>query len=210
MLGWKYGTPPEGNGNYGWMQHMIYHTSPNGVVGLVLANGSLSTASGGENKIRESIVKADLVEVIVALPSQLFSNTQIPACIWILNKNKTQKGKTLFIDAREVGHMLDRKQRAFSEENVQSLADTFHTWRSGNGYEDIVGQYYSATTEEIAKNDYILTPGRYVGIAEENDDGIPFADKMNALTTTLGEQLEDSARLEEQIKKNLAGLGYEI
>ena len=207
---WTHGTPPENNGNYGWMQHMIYHTSPNGVVGLVLSNGALSTTSGGEDKIRESIIKADLVEVIVALPPQLFSNTQIPACIWILNKNKTQKGKTLFIDAREIGHMLDRKQKAFSEEDVESLAGAFNGWRIGTGYEDIAGQYYSATTEEIAKNDYILTPGRYVGVVEEEDDGIPFTDKMNALTTTLVEQLEESAKLEDQIKKNLAGLGYEI
>ena len=207
---WTYGTPPEGNGNYGWMQHMLYHTSPNGVVGLVLANGALSTTSGGEDTIREAIVKADLVEAIVALPSQLFSNTQIPACIWILNKNKTQKEKTLFIDAREVGYMIDRKQRAFTSDDVQSLTDTFHCWQSDDGYEDIAGQFYSATTEEIAKSDYILTPGRYVGVAEEEDDGVPFADKMNALTSTLGEQLEESARLEEQIKKNLAGLGYEF
>jgi len=208
---WVYGTPPEGNGNYGWVQHMLHHTSPNGVVGLVLANGSLSTTSGGENEIRKNIIKADLLEAIVALPSQLFANTQIPACIWILNRNKAQKGKTLFVDARKVGHMLNRKQKAFSEKDVQSLADTFHSWRSGNGYEDIAGQYYSATTEEIAKNDYILTPGQYVGAAEEEeDDGVPFSEKMNALTTALSEQFEESARLEEQIKNNLAELDYDF
>jgi type I restriction enzyme M protein len=207
---WVYGTPPEGNGNYGWVQHMLHHTSPNGVVGLVLANGSLSTSSGGEAEIRKNIIKADLLEAIVALPSQLFANTQIPACIWILNRNKTQKGRTLFIDAREVGHMLDRKQKAFSDEDVQSLADTFHSWRSGNDYKDVAGEYYSATIKEMAKHDYVLTPGRYVGVAEEEDDGVLFADKMNALTVTLSKQFEESARLEGLIKNNLAGLGYEV
>jgi len=151
-----------------------------------------------------------LLEAIVALPSQLFANTQIPACIWILNRNKAQRGKTLFIDAREVGHMLDRKQKAFSVEDVQSLSDTFHSWRSGNDYKNVVGECYSATTEDMAKNDYILTPGRYVGVAEVKDDGVPFVDKMNTLTTTLREQFEESARFEERIKKNLTGLGYEI
>jgi len=207
---WAYGTPPEGNANYGWMQHMLHHTSPNGVVGLVLANGSLSTASGGEAEIRKNIIKADLLEAIIALPEKLFSNTGIPACIWILSKNKTQKGKTLFINAKEVGHMLDRKQKAFSDEDVQSLVDTFHSWQSGSGYEDITGQCYSATMGNMAKNDYILTPGRYVGFADEKDDVVSFADKMNALTATLSEQFEESHRLEEQIKKNLMGFGYDI
>jgi type I restriction enzyme M protein len=207
---WKYGTPPKGNGNYAWMQHMLHHTSPNGVVGLVLANGSLSTTSGGEKEIREAIVKADLVEAIVALPSQLFANTQIPACIWILNKNKPQKGKTLFIDAREVGHMLDRKQKAFSDEDIKAIADTFHKFSKAEGYEDVAGEYYAATTEEIAKQEYILTPGRYVGVAEEEDDGVPFAEKMAALTVTLGEQFEESASLESALRKNLSTLGWKI
>ena len=207
---WKYGTPPKGNANYGWIQHMLHHTSPNGVVGLVLANGSLSTTTGGEDDIRKAFVNADLVEAVLALPSQLFGNTQIPACIWILNKNKVQKGKTLFIDAREVGQMISRKQKEFSDEDTQSLAETFHSWRSGDSYEDIAGQYYSATMDDMAKNDYILTPGRYVGVAEEQDDGVPFADKMNTLTSTLSEQFEESARLEERIKNNLMGLGYDI
>ena len=207
---WVYGTPPEGNGNYGWVQHMLHHTSPNGVVGLVLANGSFSTASGGEAEIRKNIIKADLLEAIIALPEKLFSNTGIPACIWILSKNKTQKGKTLFINAKEVGHMLSKKQREFTSKDVQSLAETFHSWRSESGYKDTAGKYYSATTEDIAKTGYILVPGRYVGIAEEADDGVPFAEKMNELTTTLSEQFDESARLEERIKNNLAGLGYEV
>jgi len=209
---WKdFGTPPKGNGDFAWMMHMIHHTSPNGVLGIVLANGSLSSTTGGEGKIRETIVKADLVEAIVALPSQLFSNTQIPASIWILNKNKTQKGKTLFIDARENGYMLDRKQRAFDDiKDIKTLADTFHNFRSGIDYEDIKGQYFSASVEDISKQEYILTPGRYVGVVEEEDDGIPFKDKMESLTSTLKEQFEESDKLEKQIKKNFLGFGYEI
>lgn len=206
---WKYGVPSKGNANYAWIQHMLHHTSPKGVVGLVLANGSLSSNTSGEGKIREELVKADLVEAIVALPSQLFANTQIPASIWILNRSKMQKNKTLFIDAREVGHMLDRKQKAFSDDDTKALADMFHKFKSNDGYEDVAGEFYAATNEEIAKQDYILTPGRFVGVAEEEDDGIPFKEKMDALTTTLSEQFKDSARLEEMIKKNLAGLGYE-
>ena len=205
-----YPTPAKGNGNYAWMLHMLHHTSPNGVVGLVLANGSLSSNTSGEGDIRAALVKADLVEAIVALPSQLFANTQIPACIWILNKNKTQKNKTLFIDARNVGYMIDRAQKAFSEDDIKALAAMFHKFKTNDGYEDVAGEFYSATTEEIVKQEYILTPGRYVGTAEEEDDGVPFAQKMEELTATLSEQFKESARLEAIIKKNLAGLGYEV
>ncbi len=207
---WKYGTPAKGNGNFAWMQHMLHHTSPNGVVGLVLANGSLSSTTSSEGQVRESIVKADMVEAIISLPSNLFSNTTIPASIWILNKNKAQKGKTLFIDASKVGYMLDRKQRAFALEDIKGIADTFHAFKKGSDYEDIAGEYYSATTEEIAKQEYILTPGRYVGVAEEEDDGIPFSEKMQVLTEILGEQFKESEKLEAQIKKNFLELGYEI
>ncbi len=206
---WRYGTPPKGNGNYAWMQHMLHHTAPNGVVGLVLANGSLSTTTGGEKEIREAIIKDDLVEAIVALPSQLFSNTQIPACIWILNRNKFQKGKTLFIDAREVGYMIDRKQRAFSHEDIKAIAEKFQAFRNGEDVNE-PGKYYAASTEEIAKQDYILTPGRYVGVAEEEDDGVPFSEKMAELTAKLKEQFEASHRLEAEIRKNLSALGWEI
>ncbi len=146
----------------------------------------------------------------MALPSQLFANTQIPACIWILNKNKSNKGKTLFIDTRNVGHMLDRKQKAFSDNDLETIAKTFHNWRSNTNYENKLGEYFEASIEEIAKQEYILTPGRYVGVEDEIDDGIPFPVKMDELTQTLGEQFKESARLEEMIKKNLAGLGYEI
>ena len=207
---WIYGTPPRGNANFGWMQHMLYHTSPNGVVALVLSNGSLSTETSGEDIIRKNIIEADLLEAIVALPSQLFSNTQIPACIWILNKNKPQKGQTLFIDARDFGYMLDRKQKAFSDKDVEYIADVFHSWRSGTNYEDVNGKFYSATIEEIKKQDYILTPGRYVGIVEEEGDGIPFNEKMSRLTEALSEQFEENAKLEEQIKKNFNEIGYHV
>ena len=206
---WRYGTPPKSNGNFAWMQHMLHHTAPKGVVGLVLANGSLSSTSGGEDAIRRAIVEDDLVEAIVALPSQLFANTQIPACIWVLNRDKPQKGKTLFIDARETGYMIDRKQRAFSDDDITAIADTLHRFRKGEAVDE-AGRYYAASTEEIAKHDFILTPGRYVGVAEEEDDGVPFAEKMAVLTQDLGEQFAQSHRLEEEIRKNLLGLGYEV
>ena len=207
---WKYGTPPQGNGNFAWMMHMLHHTSPNGTVGLVLANGSLSSTTSGEGEIRKTVVQNDLVEAVVALPSQLFANTQIPACIWILNRNKKQKGKTLFIDAREFGYMIDRKQRDFGTDDIKAIADMFHHFRNTPEFENIAGKYYAATTEEIAKQEYILTPGRYVGTEEVEDDGIPFAHKMGELTQTLGEQFKESARLEAMIKENLVGLGYEF
>lgn len=209
---WKdYPTPPQGNANFAWMLHMLYHTDPtSGVVGLVLANGSLSSTTNNEGEIRKTIVQNDLVEAIVALPSQLFANTQIPACIWILNRNKKQKGKTLFIDTREFGYMIDRKQRDFSLEDIKNIADTFHKFRSDAEFENIAGKYYSATIEEIAKQEYILTPGRYVGTEEIEDDGVPFKEKMDELTQTLSEQFKESAKLEAMIKENLTGLGYEI
>ena len=209
---WKdYPTPPQGNANFAWMLHMLYHTDPTtGVVGLVLANGSLSSTTSGEGEIRKAIVQNDLVEAIVALPSQLFANTQIPACIWILNRNKKQKGKTLFIDTREFGYMIDRKQRDFSLEDIKNIADTFHKFRSEANFENIAGKYYSATIDEIAKQEYILTPGRYVGTQEIEDDGVPFKEKMDELTQILSEQFKESAKLEAMIKENLVGLGYEI
>lgn len=207
---WKYGQPAENNANFAWMQHMLHHTSPNGVVGLVLSNGSLSSNTTGEKEIREAIIKADLVEAIVALPSQLFSNTQIPACIWILNKNKTQKGKTLFIDARQFGYMIDRKQRAFTDNDIHEIAKVFHNWRKDENYKNVAGKYYEATTEDIAKHEYILTPGRYVGATDVEEDGVSFAEKMQELTNLLSEQFTESAKIEEQIKKNLTELGYGI
>ena len=206
---WAYGTPPEGNANYAWIQHMIYHLSPNGRMGLVLANGSMSSQTNSEGEIRKAIIEADLVEAMVALPAQLFTNVQIPACIWFLNRNKKRKGDVLFIDARQIGYMKDRVLRDFTAEDIAKIADTLHAWQKSDGYEDQAAFCKSATLEEIANNDFVLTPGRYVGTAEQEDDGVPFAEKMQNLTALLKEQFAKSAELEAEIKKNLGGLGYE-
>ncbi|MBS9825726.1 class I SAM-dependent DNA methyltransferase [Vibrio alginolyticus] len=224
---WVYGTPPSGNANFAWMQHMLYHLAPDGSQALLLANGSMSSTTNNEGEIRAALVENDLVECMVALPGQLFTNTQIPACIWFLTKNKKartdksgrklrdRKGEVLFIDARNLGYMKDRVLRDFTQDDIQKVADLYHAWKTGaevNGiaYEDQAGFCKSATLEEIKKHDFVLTPGRYVGAAEELDDGVPFGEKMAALTAKLSEQFAESATLEAEIKKNLAGLGYEI
>ncbi|UPQ87366.1 type I restriction-modification system subunit M [Vibrio sinaloensis] len=224
---WVYGTPPSGNANFAWMQHMLYHLAPDGSQALLLANGSMSSTTNNEGEIRAALVENDLVECMVALPGQLFTNTQIPACIWFLTKNKKartdksgrklrdRKGEVLFIDARNLGYMKDRVLRDFTRDDIQKVADLYHAWKTGaevNGiaYEDQAGFCKSATLEEIKKHDFVLTPGRYVGAAEELDDGVPFGEKMAALTAKLSEQFAESATLEAEIKKNLAGLGYEL
>ncbi|TOG88425.1 class I SAM-dependent DNA methyltransferase [Vibrio parahaemolyticus] len=224
---WVYGTPPSGNANFAWMQHMLYHLAPDGSQALLLANGSMSSTTNNEGEIRAALVENDLVECMVALPGQLFTNTQIPACIWFLTKNKKartdksgrklrdRKGEVLFIDARNLGYMKDRVLRDFTQDDIQKVADLYHAWKTGaevNGiaYEDQAGFCKSATLEEIKKHDFVLTPGRYVGATEELDDGIPFAEKMAVLTAKLSEQFAESATLESEIKKNLAGLGYDI
>jgi type I restriction enzyme M protein len=213
---WQYGKPPSGNANFAWLQHMLYHLAPGGSMGLLLANGSMSSNTNNEGTIRRALVENDLVECMVALPGQLFTNTQIPACIWFLTRNKKERngfrdrsGEVLFIDARNLGYMKDRVLRDFKREDIERIAGTFHAWRKGEGYADEAGFCKSATLEEIGKHDHVLTPGRYVGAAEEEDDGEPFAEKMARLTAQLSEQFGESARLEEQIKENLAGLGYE-
>ena len=206
---WAYGTPPKGNANFAWLQHMIYHLSPNGKMALLLANGSMSSQTNNEGEIRKAIINADLVECMVALPGQLFTNTQIPACIWFLNRNKKRKGEVLFIDARQIGYMKDRVLRDFTADDIAKIADTLHAWQKSDGYEDQAAFCKSATLEEIKDNDFVLTPGRYVGTAEQEDDGIPFAEKMQNLTALLKEQFAKSAELEAEIKKNLGGLGYE-
>ncbi|OOF46403.1 restriction endonuclease subunit M [Rodentibacter trehalosifermentans] len=206
---WIYGTPPKGNTNFAWLQHMIYHLSPRGKIAMVMSNGSMTSQTNNEGEIRKAIVQADLVEAMVALPSQLFTNVQIPACIWFLNRNKTRKNEVLFIDARQIGYMKTRVLRDFTHEDIAKIADTFHAWQKSQGYEDQPAFCKSATVEDIAKNDYVLTPGRYVGTAEQEDDGIPFAEKMQKLTALLKEQFKQSAELEAEIKKNLGGLGYE-
>jgi type I restriction enzyme M protein len=212
---WQFGRPPSGNANFAWLQHMFYHLAPNGSMGLLLANGSMSSNTNTEGQIRKALVDNDLVECIVALPGQLFTNTQIPACIWFLTRDKKERdgfrdrsGKVLFIDARNMGYMKDRVLRDFKQEDIEKIAGVFHTWKKEDGYEDVAGFCKSATLEEIARQDHVLTPGRYVGVAEEEDDGEPFAEKMNRLTSRLAEQFAQSALLEEQIRQNLAGLGY--
>lgn len=206
---WQYGTPPAGNANFAWIQHMIHHLAPKGKIGMVLANGSLSSQQSGEGDIRKAIVEADLVEGIVALPPQLFYSVTIPATLWFITKVKKQQGKTLFIDARKMGHMVDRKHRDFSDDDIQKLADTFTAFQEGK-LEDVKGFCAVATTEKIAKQDYILTPGRYVGIEEQEDDGEPFEEKMKRLTTELSGLFAKSHLQELEIKKNLAAIGYEV
>lgn len=206
---WAYGLPPAGNANYAWIEHMIYHLAPNGKIGLVLANGALSTQTSGEGEIRRKIIEADLIEGIVAMPTQLFYSVTIPVTLWFITRGKKQTGKTLFIDARNMGHMVDRKHRDFSEEDIAKLADTFTAFQNGT-LEDVKGFCAVTTTKQIAEQDYILTPGRYVGIEEKEEDDEPFADKMNRLTTELGGMFTKSHELEEEIKKNLEGIGFKV
>lgn len=206
---WKYGLPPANNANFAWIQHMIYHLAPNGKIGLVLANGALSTQSGGEGEIRKKIIEADLVEGIIALPTQLFYSVTIPVTLWFISKNKKQKGKTVFIDARKMGHMVDRKHRDLSEKDIEKLAETFTAFQEGK-LEDIKGFCSVATIQDIEKQDYILTPGRYVGIEEQKDDGEPFEEKMARLTSELSEMFEKSHDLEDEIRKKLEAIGYEV
>lgn len=206
---WQYGMPPAGNANFAWLQHMIHHLAPNGKIGMVLANGSLSSQSGGEGEIRKNIINADLVECIIAMPTQLFYTTQIPVSLWFLAKNKKQKGKTLFIDARKLGTMVTRKLRELTDEDIAKIADTYNAYTDGT-LENVKGFCVVVDTEEIAKQDYILTPGRYVGIEEQEDDGEPFEDKMNRLTSELSELFSKSHKLEAEIREKLGAIGYEI
>lgn len=206
---WKYGLPPAGNANFAWMQHMIHHMSAKGRIGMVLANGSLSSQSGGEGDIRKAIIEDDLVECIVAMPPQLFYTTQIPVSLWFLNRAKKQKGKTRFIDARNMGTMVSRRLRELTDEDIGKLADIFTSFENGT-LEDEAGFCAVATTEEIAKQNYILTPGRYVGIAEQEDDGESFEEKMTRLTSELSELFLQSADLEGEIRKQLEGIGFEV
>ena len=204
---WDYGIPPEGNANFAWLQHMIHHLFREGRLGMVLANGSLSSQTSGEGVIRKNIVDDDLVEGIIAMPGQLFYSTQIPVSLWIINKSKKQSGKTLFIDAREMGTMVTRKLREFTDEDIAKVAGAFDAFREGT-FEPEKGFSAETTIEDIAKQDYILTPGRYVGIADVEEDDEPFDDKMKRLTGELSELFEESDRLQEQIKKNLEAIGY--
>ncbi|MDH2879782.1 type I restriction-modification system subunit M [Bacillus cytotoxicus] len=213
---WKFGTPPEGNANYAWLQHIVYHLAPNGVGGVVLANGSLSSNTSNEGEIRKNLINADLVDAIVALPDKLFYSTGIPVCLWIMNRNKKEHSKfrnreneILFIDARNMGTMVDRRHRELSKEDINKIAETYHNWRNVDGtYEDVQGFCRTATIEEVREHEYVLTPGRYVGIEETEDDGVPFEEKMEQLTSELGDLFAKSRRLEDEIRKNLGGIGY--
>lgn len=224
---WQYGIPPLGNANYAWIQHFIYHLHPTtGMAGFVMANGSLSSGQSGEGDIRKNIIEADLVDCIVALPGQLFYTTQIPVCLWFLTRNKGERkprnglpgfrerrGQTLFIDARKMGVLISRVQRELREDEegdeIGQIADTYHAWRNQGGkYEEKPGFSKSATLEEIRKHNWVLTPGRYVGAGEAEDDGQPFAEKLARLTAELREQTKQSAKLEKLIWANLEDIGY--
>lgn len=206
---WKYGMPPAGNANYAWIQHMIHHLAPNGKIGLVLANGALSSQTSGEGTIRKNIIEDDLVDGIIAMPTNLFYSVTIPVTLWFISKNKKQKRKTLFIDARKMGTMVDRKHRDFSDEDIAKISDTFDAYNAGT-LEDVKGFCAVVPTDEIAKQDYILTPGRYVGIEEQEDDGEPFDEKMTRLTSELSEMFVKSAELQDEIRQRLGAIGYDI
>ena len=213
---WVYGRPPVGNANYAWVQHFLHHLAPRGIAGFVLANGSMSSMQAGEGEIRKNIVEADLVDCIIALPGQLFRSTQIPACLWFLSRGRSQRenwdraGETLFIDARQLGYMQDRTRRDFSDEDIAKVSDTYHAWRDGSAgeYADVAGFCKSATLKEIRRHGHVLTPGRYVGVVPQAEDGEPFEDKMARLTSQWREQQAEAARLDAAIEKNLARLGF--
>ncbi len=236
---WSFGVPPAGNANYAWVQHMIHHLAPTGLSGFVLANGSMSSNQSGEGEIRKNIVEADLVECMVALPGQLFYSTQIPACLWVLARDKRslpspsrrgagdegrdRSGEVLFVDARKLGRLVDRTHRELTDEEIARIAATYHAWRGGHSpfpstgegegggelqYADVPGFCKSAPLEEIRKHGHVLTPGRYVGAAAQEDDGEAFDEKMKRLTTTLREQMAEGRRLDTAIENNLEELGY--
>ncbi|WP_374327239.1 type I restriction-modification system subunit M [Azonexus sp.] len=211
---WVYGTPPQGNANYAWLQHMLHHLKANGRAGIVLANGSMSSSQNSEGDIRRAMVEADVVEVMIALPGQLFFNTQIPACLWFLVKQKpTRKGEVLFIDARKLGRMISRVQAELTDEVIARIAATVATWRGeagGETYADIPGYCRSVPLAEIAEHGHVLTPGRYVGAEAVEDDDEAFADKMQKLTEKLGEQMAKGAELDALIRQKLGRLGYEF
>ena len=214
---WKYGIPPASNANYAWLQHMIYHLSPKGIMACVLANGSLSSQTNNEGEIRRQFIENDLVDCIVGLPKQLFYNTGIPACLWFIsrkrvgNGDRKRSGEILFIDAGEIGFMRDRTHREFSDEDIERIAGIYHNWRNkGKNYEDIKGFCKSATLAEIQKHNFVLTPGRYVGIKDEIDDGVPFEEKMKKLTAELAGQIEEETKMKKEIKAQLGKIGFEI
>ncbi|MGC9450034.1 MAG: type I restriction-modification system subunit M [Oceanipulchritudo sp.] len=219
---WQFGIPPKGNANFAWVQHFLHHLAPNGMAGFVLANGSMSSNQSGEGEIRKAIIEADMVDCMVALPGQLFYSTQIPVCLWFLTRNKSARKangaeavrsrhrETLFIDARKMGTLVDRIHRELTREDIARIAGTYHEWRREKStYEDIPGFCKSATTDEIEKHGYVLTPGRYVGAEEVEDDDEPFEEKMPRLVAELEAQFDESKRLEKVIRGNLQLLRHE-
>ena len=213
---WQFGVPPARNANFAWVQHMVHHLSTSGVAGFVLANGSMSSQQSGEGAIRRGLVEADLVDCMVALPGQLFYSTPIPACLWFVARGRAggrfrdRRGEVLFIDARKLGHMIDRTHREFGDDDIARIADTYHAWRgSGDGeYADVAGFCKSASLEDISRHDHILTPGRYVGIEPEPEDDEPFEDKMRRLVAQWRDQQAEAARLDAEIEKNFEMLGF--
>jgi type I restriction enzyme M protein len=206
---WKYGVPPAGNANFAWLEHMIHHLSPKGRIGMVLANGSLSSQSGNEGQIRKAIIEDDLLEGIVAMPPNLFYTATVPVALWFINKKKTQSGKSLFIDARNMGTMVTRRLREMADADIAKIADTFDKFANGK-FKAEKGFSAAVKTAEIAKQDYIVTPGRYVGLAEQEEDGEAFDEKMKKLTAELAGYFEESHKLEKEIKKRLAKIGYDL
>jgi type I restriction enzyme M protein len=214
---WKYGVPPTGNANYAWLQHFLHKLSPNGTAGIVLANGSMNSNTGGEGDIRRRMIENGVIDCMVALPAQLFYNTMIPACLWFLARNKTNGkfrnrcNEILFIDARNLGTMISRRNRELTDADIAKITQAYHNWRNQNGnYSDIAGFCKSATIEEVIKSNYVLMPGRYVGTEDAADDGISFEEKMAALTAALAGQFAKSAELEKTIRENLKRIGYEF
>lgn len=214
---WRYGVPPTGNANYAWIQHMIHHLAPTGIAGFVLANGSLSSNTSGEGEIRKKLIEANLVDCIVALPSQLFYTTQIPACLWFVSRDRhnhkfrDRRGEILFIDARQMGTMVSRKNRELIDEDIQKISETYHQWRTIDGdYQDIKGFCKAANIDEVTTNGFVLTPGRYVGSKDIEEDDEAFEEKMQRLTVELSQQFAESRQLEERIKKNLNSIGFKV
>ena len=208
---WEYGVPPVGNANFAWVQHFLYHLAPRGTAGFVLSNGSMSSNQSGEGEIRRNLIEAGLVDCIVSLPGQLFRSTQIPACLWFLARDRRNRsGSTLFIDARDMGSMIDRTHRDLTDDDIGRIVSTYHAWRDGGEREDIPGFCKSATLDEIQKHDNVLTPGRYVGVAPQDNDGEPFDQKMARLTTEWSDQQAEATRLDTEIAANLEGLGFTV
>jgi type I restriction enzyme M protein len=212
---WKYGTPPTGNANFAWVQQFIHHLAPNGIAGFVLANGSMSSNTSGEGEIRKNIVEADIVDCMIALPTQLFYNTMIPACLWFVTRDKKnskfrdRRGEILFIDARKMGVLIDRRHKELTDEEIKRIASTYHAWRGEGGkYEDIKGFCKSAKLDEIKQHGHILTPGRYVGTEDVEEDEEAFEEKLKRLTSELAKQMLEGKKLDEEIKKNLESIGY--